>query len=367
LRSRRSSKLLPSITPAFATEAGSVVISLSKLRRIGTVAGLVALVVTVCLANHVVARSLDQLRELDPLPLALAFVALLGALASSAGAWRCALRAAGGVVGRRATWGCYGLGSLANTVLPARVGEAVRVGLYASCIDRPDRRWLSAGACLTVAIARAAVWTLMCAVAAVAGLLPLWMAAAPLALLALLGSAQLTLRGRGGRVSRTVAGSVAPACCPRLLAWATVAAIARVAAAAEVLAALGVARPVHSAVVGLTALAAATVVPLAPGGAGVAGTGMVLALVGSGVPAATAIAAAVSFHAVETLATVVFGGTGFLAQRSIGRVPSPARKAERPTAVSMAAAGAQSAVTVYSPSLSRGFASGRHSWMSGRL
>src|SRR5262249_29357830 len=189
LRSRRLSTLLSSIAPAFATQAGSVLVSASKLRRFGTVAGVVALVVTVLLANQAAARSFDRIRDFDPMPLALAFAALLVALASSAGAWQCALRAVGGMVGCRATWGCYGLGSLANTVLPARVGDAVRVGLYASCIDRPDRRLLCVSACLTVAIARAIVWTMTCAAAAAAALLPCWMLAAPVALGALLGVA----------------------------------------------------------------------------------------------------------------------------------------------------------------------------------
>jgi uncharacterized membrane protein YbhN (UPF0104 family) len=321
VRSRPASKLLPSITPALATGAGPVVIFPAKLRRVGTAAGLVAVGVTLFLANHVIVRSFDRIRELDPLSLALAFAALLAALASSAGAWRCALRSAGGIVGRRATWACYGLGSLANTALPARLGDAVRVGLYASRIDRPDRLLLCAGACLTVAIARAVVWTLTCAVAGAAGLLPYWMVAAPVAFGVVVIGARLALGARTGRVSRALAGSIAPACCPRLLVWASVAAAARIVAAAEVLVALGVPHPVHAAVVGLTALAAANIIPVGPGAAGVAGTGMALALTGSGVPAATAIAAAVSFHAVETLATVAFGGTGFLAERSVGRLP----------------------------------------------
>jgi len=321
VRSWLASKLLPSITPALATGAGAVSIFPAKLRQLGTAVGLVAVVVTLFLAKHALVRSFDRTRELDPLPLAFAFVALLAALASSAGAWRCALRSAGGIVGRRATWGCYGLGSLANTALPARLGDAVRVGLYASRIDRPDRLLLCAGACLTVAIARAVVWALTCAVAGIAGVLPFWMVAAPVALGVVVIGARLALRTRSGRVSRTLAGSILPACCPRLLVWATVAAAARIAAAAEVLVALGVAHPVDAAIVGLTALAAAGVMPIGPGAAGVAGTGMALALTGSGVPAATAIAAAVSFHAVETLATVAFGGAGVLAERSVGRVP----------------------------------------------
>src|SRR5262249_59145753 len=147
------------------------------------------------------------------------------------------------------------------------------VGLYGSCVDRPDRRLLCVSGGLTVACARASVWTMTCAAAAAAALLPCWMLAAPVALGPLLGVAQLAFRARGGRVRRTLAASIAPACRPRLLVWASVAAAARIAAAAEVLVPLGVVRPVRAAVIGLAALAAATTLPVAAGGAAAAGTG----------------------------------------------------------------------------------------------
>ena len=79
--------------------------------------------------------------------------------------------------------------------------------------------------------------------------------------------------------------------------------------------ALDVANPVGSAFVGLTALAAASVLPIAPGAVGVAGAGMAIALEQSGVAAPTAVAAAVAFHALETLASVAFGTGGWLALR----------------------------------------------------
>jgi uncharacterized membrane protein YbhN (UPF0104 family) len=56
---------------------------------------------------------------------------LIGALAFfllsllwSAEAWRSAVRACGGRTGRRRAAACYGAGSLVNSLLPARLGDA---------------------------------------------------------------------------------------------------------------------------------------------------------------------------------------------------------------------------------------------------
>ena len=285
-------------------------LSLPAAGRLGAAAVFVPLLVSVVLARTTIARSIERLGELHPVPLALSAVALLVGLGASACAWRCALGAAGAEVGLRAAWGCYGIGSIANAVLPARLGEAVRIGAYASCLDRPDRKRLSGIACATVAIARAAVWSLTCAAAAAAGLLPIWMLAAPVVLGALLGGVYAAARGRF-EISAALAA-------PALLGWAAVAALARVAAAVGVLAALDVGNSVHAAIVGLTVLAAANLVPLGPGGAA-AGAGMALALANTGVPGESAVAATVAFHAIETLTAAVFGATGCLALRSARR------------------------------------------------
>jgi uncharacterized membrane protein YbhN (UPF0104 family) len=93
-----------------------------------------------------------------------------------------------------------------------------------------------------------------------------------------------------------------------------------------------VAHPVASALVGLTAFALAGALPIAPGGPGVAGAGMALALQHSGVPASSAVAAAVAFHALETLVVLVFGWTGWLALRSTGSCRSDARRGATPCA-----------------------------------
>jgi len=238
---------------------------------------------------------------------------MLLALAASAGAWRCALRSAGAEIRCADAWGCYGIGSLANTVLPARLGEAVRIGLFARRVDAHDRHWLSAGACGSVATARAFVYALTCSAAAAAGILPAWTLVAPaigigLAVLVASLSPRALRRFRVGCMLSPTRGSV-------LLAWSGLSAVARLLAAVCIFSALDIAAPIRSAVIGLTALAAAAALPIAPGGLGVAGAGMALALQQSGIPGTTAVAAALAFHAVETVATLAFGASGWAVLR----------------------------------------------------
>jgi uncharacterized membrane protein YbhN (UPF0104 family) len=318
LRSLLASRLPRSLPPALATEAGSLPSTLRlPFRRLAGVAVGAALVLAAVLARGSVGDAAAILEGLRPFPLALAGVALVVTLAASAAAWRSALLSAGAELRFREAWGCYGIGSLANAVLPARLGEAVRIGLFANRVDHADRRWLSGGACLAVAGARAVVYTTTCVLATLAGVLPAWTLSGPAIAL---GAAALGLSAFRRRLRRLGVGAVLT--WPRgsaLLGWAALSAVCRLGAATCVLAALDVGHPLRSALLGLGALAVAGTLPIAPGGVGVAGAGMALALHSSGIPVATAAAAALAFHAVETLASLLFGSTGWLALRRLPR------------------------------------------------
>ncbi len=322
MRSLLASKLPPSFRPAPINGAGtSPLIPHLTVRRLAAAAMLATLTAVVFGARHSLGETAARLHDLELLPVAFAAGSLLVTLAASAGAWRCALRAVGAELRFREAWGCYGIGSLANAVLPARLGDAVRVGLFAGRLDGRDRRWLSGGACLAVAGARSAVYACTCTGAALAGLLPGWTLAGPAA------AAGITILGIAGGRRRTsgrlarlgLAGSLRPTAGGALLGWVTIAAAARLAGAVSLLHALGVANAVGAALVGLAAMAVVGTIPLAPGSAGVAGVGMALALERSGVTPAKAIAAAVAFHALETLMSVVFGSSGWVAMRTAGR------------------------------------------------
>ncbi len=332
MRSLLASKLPPSLRPAPETGAGAVslVPSSLPLRRFvtaGVVAGLALLAVR---ARHSLGGAGGDLRKLHPLPLGVGAAALAVTFAASAAAWRSALRAAGAPVRFREAWGCYGAGSLANAVLPARLGEAVRVGLFAGRLPCADARWVSGGAWLAVAAARAAVYALACAAAGLLGVLPTWTLVGPAGAAVGLAAAVLALRGRGaGPFARFgLRRTLTPRAGAALLAWVTLGAAARLTGAACVLHSLEVANPLTTAFVGLAAMALAASVPFAPGGAGVAGAAMAVALERSGVATGTAVASAVAFHAVETLTSVAFGSGGWVALRATGRPVLPPAASE---------------------------------------
>jgi uncharacterized membrane protein YbhN (UPF0104 family) len=101
----------------------------------------------------------------------------------------------------------------------------------------------------------------------------------------------------------------------RALAWVATAALARLLLAVAVLAALGVPDVLPLAIVAVAGAAAGNSLPFAPGGAGVAAATMSLALGQAGLHTSTALAVAVTFHAFETAAGLLFGASGWLLLR----------------------------------------------------
>jgi uncharacterized membrane protein YbhN (UPF0104 family) len=282
-------------------------------RVVVAVAALLSLAASFLVVRCSLGDAVDRLPSARPVPLALCAAALLASLASSAGAWRSAIAAAGATVGRREAWGCYGLGSLGNAVLPAQLGEAVRVGLFASRLPEPGRTRLSARALAVVSALRLCVTAVVLTAAAVAGLLPLWAAAAP-------AGVTLALAAAARALDRRLAWPV--------VGWLALGTLSRLAAIAFVLAAFGVPAPLGPTLVSFTALGAAGSLPFAPGSTGVAGAAMALAIRHDGVDAGTAAAAAIAFHVLETLASCAFGATGALALSRVSRsrdaqVPAP--------------------------------------------
>jgi hypothetical protein len=87
----------------------------------------------------------------DPLPLAAAAGCYALALVASAGSWR-------GLLGldHATAFACYATGSLANTILPARAGDALRLALFARRLPAGSRVREVAGTAATVGALR---WT----------------------------------------------------------------------------------------------------------------------------------------------------------------------------------------------------------------
>src|SRR5581483_8080677 len=261
-------------------------------------------------------RAVAQLAHARPLSLVIASACLVAMIAASALGWRSALRSSGAVLGVRHAVACYGIGSLANTVLPAKIGEGVRVGLFARRLPEPNRARLAATTWMHVAASRAAATAAVLAVGTGVAGLPAWAPELPA-----LGAIALAVGARAF-------GRLPP---PRRLAvpatWLLVASSARLAALVAVLQALSVADPLGPAFVSLAALGVASSLPLAPGSAGLAAVAMAVSVRHTGVDPGTAAAAAIAFHALETLASVGFGAAGAVALARGGRYSGSTRAA----------------------------------------
>src|SRR6266568_3954469 len=100
---------------------------------------LLAAVATPQLLGARVAAALDTVGTADAKWLWLAGVGFAVSVLSAAGSWRCAIGLCGGRLSVGDACARYGVGSLVNTFVPARAGDAVRIGLFARALptERP--------------------------------------------------------------------------------------------------------------------------------------------------------------------------------------------------------------------------------------
>lgn len=244
--------------------------------------------------------------------------AFAAALVSAACAWRAALVLCGARLSRIDACARYGVGSLVNSVTPARVGDLVRIALFSRALPGGDRLWTTGGACAAVGAARALALALLLVSASLVGALPAW----PLALAAgAVGlAAGVSIFARRIRLNGRVAHVLdafrelgrRPAASLPLVGWILIATAARVGAAAASAAALGVEKPLHAALLIVPALDIAGLFPLTPGNVGLTSGAVAIALQGVGVDLPTALAVGIALHAVETVAGVGFGLAGLL-------------------------------------------------------
>src|SRR6266571_4630287 len=118
-------------------------------------AAFAAAVATPQLLGARVAAALDTVGTADAKWLWLAGVGFAVSVLSAAGSWRCAIGLCGGRLSVGDACARYGVGSLVNTFVPARAGDAVRIGLFARTLDHPDRLWTMGGAFAAIGAGRA--------------------------------------------------------------------------------------------------------------------------------------------------------------------------------------------------------------------
>lgn len=270
------------------------------------------------LATHA-HEAFTRLSSADLRPIAAAALLHVAMLVASALCWRRAFSACGGTVGRADACVRYGVGTFLNAVTPARAGGAVRIGLFARSLRGERAVQRSAVALMGIGFVRGAALAVLVAGAAVDGLAPLWLAAAPAAL----GAPALLTHRRVGAVRKHLRA----ADCAALFGWAALASVCRCGSIGAALVAVGVHSPVTAALIGLVGLELSALIPLAPGLAGVGGAAVAVAIAAHGVPSGTAFAGGLSFYVAEAGAGVAFGlisTAAFIAMRGAGRdVPVP--------------------------------------------
>jgi uncharacterized membrane protein YbhN (UPF0104 family) len=240
----------------------------------------------------------------------------LTAVLASAAAWRAALRRCNGTIGLVDTASRYAVGSLVNTFVPARLGDAVRISLLSRAFESRDRLLTTAGVFFYLGLARVAVLTLVLLGAVAWGLLPAELLVVPVGVLVLAGvlvsrADRCSPRLSAGRLSALAsARSAAPSL--EALSWLVVSTLARVAAAAASAAALGVPNPLAAAAIIVPVLEVATLVPVTPGNVGITSAAVALALKAQDIGMSNALAVGLVFHAVETIVGISFGIAGTL-------------------------------------------------------
>jgi hypothetical protein len=243
---------------------------------------------------------LAAVRSADPGELVLSGCCFAVALACSAASWRAML---GGGIRFPDACARYGAGSLANTFLPGRAGDVIRLGLFGRVV--PGGTLAVAGAVAAVGAARWVVLLPLGIPGAVDDGLPV--GAVALAGLAVAPLLVAWLCARGG--SRRAGALLAPlrvanrATFAALAIWVGGTLVARIAAASLAGGALGVPHPVAAALLVVPALELAGIVPLTPANVGVAGGAAAFAFHANGLAAGEAVAAGFALHGVETAVT----------------------------------------------------------------
>ena len=271
-----------------------------------------------------VAGAFDVLAGADAKLLWLAAAGFALSVAGSAGSWRCAIGLCGGRLAFPDACARYGAGSLVNTLVPARAGDAVRIGLFSRALPDGERLKTSGGAFAALGAARAVVLAVLVLAGAITGAVPRWPAVVALVLV---GAAALCVvaarRSTTHLLGAFRAIAAGPAGAVRLLGWIALATGGRLVAATATGAALGLHRPLQAAIVIIPALDVAGLVPLTPGNVGFTSGAIAMALHAQGTSFTDALAAGIAFHAVETGVGLMVGVGALL---WLAPYPSPAAR-----------------------------------------
>jgi len=285
---------------------------------------LLAAVATPQLLGTRVAAALDTVASADPTWLWLAGIGFAVSVLSAAGSWRCAIGLCGGRLSVTDACARYGVGSLVNTIVPFRAGDALRIGLFSRVLPTEKRLWTTGGAFAALGAARAVVLGALVIAGYFAGAVPLWPLLVAIGLVATgIGVAIASRRSSAHLLDAFRSLAQEPAGAARLIGWLALSTGGRLVAATAVGAALGMPHPLAAAIVIIPALDIAGLIPLTPGNLGITSAAIAVALQTQGASFTNGLAAGIAFHAVETAVGLMFGIASAL---WMAPYPSPAAR-----------------------------------------
>ena len=293
-------------------------------RRAAVVAGAATLALLAAAASPQllggrVSEALERIGGINPAWVWLAALGFVLSIVGAAGSWRSALSLCGARLSLGDSCARYGAGSLVNSFTPARLGDAVRIGLFSRALDGPDRVWSTGGAFAAIGAARVLVLTVLVGIAGAMGTLPLWWLGVfggilAVAALTVVFSRRVRSHGHVVHLLDAFRGlSREPLRGLRIAGWIGFATLGRLAAAAAIAASMGVSHPVAAALIIIPALDVAGQLPLTPGNVGLVSGAVAMALRAHHVPMTLALSTGIAFHAVETLVGILFGTGAVLA------------------------------------------------------
>jgi uncharacterized membrane protein YbhN (UPF0104 family) len=277
------------------------------VKALAALGSLALLAVGAYFSRHALGDAVHAIRSANANWLALAAAGFVGATIAAAGSWCCAVRLAGGETSLIDSCARYGAGSLVNTFVPFRAGDAVRIALFSRCVPHARRVRATTGAFAAIGAARAVVLTALVAAGALAGAITLWPLAVLAGLVALAAAAAYFARGHEAGHFLDAFKALDARSAPRLVAWMAASTVCRYLAAAAVCASLGIREAFAAAIIILPALDLAGLFPVTPGNVGLTSGAIAVALEAHGIAFHSGLAAGIAFHAVETGVGLLFG------------------------------------------------------------
>jgi uncharacterized membrane protein YbhN (UPF0104 family) len=308
---------------------------------------LAVVVVPAFFGSHRVAEelraALGQLGSADRGWVALALCGFGASIGFAVATWWVATRSCGARGTRLDATFRFGVGAIVQILTPARLGDAVRVALFARTVDEDRPVLRVGGAYAMIEAARAVALGVLLALAWAVGGMSFWPVTivAGIALLVVASIAVVARRTTRGPFGRILAAAhelrAEPRAAAALLGAACASAAMRVLGASALAAAVGIPAPLVAGLVACCAVDLAGLLPLTPGNVGIASGAVAVALTARGVHMAPALALGILFQGSESSVSL---GLGTVSLLGFGGFPRARRRRLAFVAIAAAASGA---------------------------